>query len=122
MLLRISHVNSYVGVGSNKRKTTLWKTFYTKVTTVGKKKLSAVPCPVCKGSVEDITVEEESITEAKRVPVLIPAKCKNGHQVVLFVDRQFTVRDVEAAGQVVEESSDDAEGSVDKALKWMDGF
>lgn len=92
------------------------------VTTVGKKKLNTVPCPVCKGSVEEITVEEESITEAKRVPVLIPTKCKNGHQVVLFVDRQFTIRDVEVAGQVVEENSKDAEKSVDKALKWMDGF
>jgi hypothetical protein len=54
--------------------------------------------------------------------LLVPAKCSNGHQVILFVDKKFTVRDVEAAGQVVEESSDDAEGSVDKALKWMDGF
>jgi hypothetical protein len=92
------------------------------VNTVGKKKLSAVPCPVCKGPVEEVIVDEESITEAKRVPVLVPAKCKNSHQVVLFVDRQFTVRDVEAAGQVVDESRDDAEGSVDKALKWMDDF
>jgi len=89
---------------------------------VGKKKLSTVPCPVCKGTVEEITVDEESITEAKRVPVLIPAKCTKGHNVILFVDRNFTIRDVEAAGQVVDDSSDDAEGSVDKALKWMDDF
>ncbi len=89
---------------------------------MGKKKLSTVPCPVCKGTVEEITVDEESITEAKRVPVLIPAKCTKGHNVILFVDRNFTIRDVEAAGQVVDDSSDDAEGSVDKALKWMDDF
>ena len=89
---------------------------------MGKKNLNTVPCPICDGSIDGITVEEESITEAKRVPVLVPAKCSNGHQVILFVDKQFTVRDVEAAGQVVEEDSDDSEGSVDKALKWMDGF
>jgi hypothetical protein len=92
------------------------------VNTVGKKNLNSVPCPICDGSIDGVAVEEESITEAKRVPVLVPAKCSNGHQVILFVDKQFTVRDVEAAGQVVEENSDDAEGSVDKALKWMDDF
>ena len=89
---------------------------------MGKKNLNTVPCPICDGSIDGISVEENSITEAKRVPVLIPAKCSNGHQVILFVDKQFTVRDVEAAGQVVDESCDDAEGSVDKALKWMDDF
>ena len=89
---------------------------------MGKKNLNTVPCPICDASIDGISVEENSITEAKRVPVLVPAKCSNGHQVILFVDKQFTVRDVEAAGQVVDESSDDAEGSVDKALKWMDDF
>ena len=87
---------------------------------MGKKTLNSVPCPICKGSVEGIIVEEESITEAKRVPVLVPAKCSNGHQVVLFVDKQFTVRDVEAAGLVVDAGSESS--SVDKAQKWMDNF
>jgi len=89
---------------------------------VGKKTLNSVPCPVCKSTVEGIIVDEESISEAKRIPVLIPAKCKKGHQVILFVDRNFTVRDVEVAGQVVEEPGEDEDGSVDKALKWMDDF
>ena len=89
---------------------------------MGKKTLNVIPCPVCNSTVEGITVDVESIIEAKRVPVLVPAKCKNDHQVILFVDRKFTIRDVEAAGQVVDENSEDAEGSVDKALKWMDGF
>ena len=87
---------------------------------MGKKTLNSVPCPICKGPVEGIIVEEESITEAKRVPVLVPAKCSNGHQVVLFVDKQFTVRDVEAAGLVVDAGSESS--SVDKAQKWMDNF
>jgi len=88
---------------------------------VGKKKLSAVPCPICKDTVEEITVEEESITDAKRVPVLIPTKCVNGHNVILFVDRNFTIRDVEAAGQVVDDGSESSD-SVNKAIKWMDDF
>ena len=88
---------------------------------MGKKKLNVVPCPVCKGTVEEITVEEESIIEAKRVPVLIPAKCTDGHNVILFVDRNFTIRDVETAGQVVDDGSESSD-SVNKAIKWMDDF
>ena len=90
-----------------------------KVTKMGKTTLDTVPCPTCKGPIEGIVVEEDSITNAKRIPVLVPAKCKNGHNVILFVDKQFTVRDVETAGAVVDE---DDEGSVDKAQKWMDSF
>ena len=86
---------------------------------MGKKTLNSVPCPECKGSIEGIVVEEDSITNAKRVPVLVPAKCSNGHNVILFVDKKFTVRDVEKAGAVVD---GDENGSVDKAQKWMDSF
>lgn len=93
--------------------------FCIEVTLLGKKTLNTVPCPECKGQIEGIVIEEDSIMNAKRVPVLVPAKCSNGHNVILFVDKQFTVRDVETAGAVI---SDDAEGSVDKAQKWMDSF
>jgi hypothetical protein len=86
---------------------------------MGKKTLNTVPCPDCKSSIEGIVVEEDSIINAKRVPVLVPAKCKNGHNVILFVDKKFTVRDVEIAGAVV---SQDEKGSVDKAQNWMDNF
>ena len=89
---------------------------------MGKKNLNPVPCPICDSSIDGITVDEESITEAKRIPVLVPAKCSKGHQVILFVDKQFTVRDVEAAGQVVEDGGDDSSSSVDKAQSWMDSF
>lgn len=88
---------------------------------MGKKNLNVVPCPICDGSIDGVVVEEESITQAKRIPVLVPAKCKNGHQVILFVDKSFTVRDVEAAGQVVDEDKDES-SSVDKAQNWMDSF
>jgi len=89
------------------------------VTLLGKITLNAVPCPECKGSIEGIVVEEDSITNAKRIPVLVPAKCSNGHNVILFVDKTFTVRDAETAGAVVD---DDKDGSVKKAMKWMDSF
>lgn len=99
-----------------------WKTLCIEVTILTKQTLNTVPCPECKGPVEGIVVEEDSISNAKRVPVLVPAKCKNGHSVILFVDKQFTVRDVEVAGAVVVEDSNDEGSSVDKAQKWMDGF
>jgi len=89
---------------------------------VGKKNLNTVPCPKCDGSIDGVSVEEESISEAKRIPVLVPAKCSNGHQVILFVDKKFTVRDVEAAGQVVQDGGVDDDSSVDKAQSWMDSF
>lgn len=87
---------------------------------MGNKTLTSVPCPKCDGAVKGIVVDEDSITNAKRVPVLVSARCNNDHPVVLFVDRNFTVRDVEAAGEVVQEI--DVEGAVDKAQKWMDSF
>ena len=92
------------------------------MTILGKKTLSTVPCPECKGSVEGIIVEEDSIANASRVPVLVPAKCKNGHSVILFVDKKFAIRDVEVAGAVVNEENDEDGNSVDKAQKWMDSF
>ncbi|MCK5151383.1 MAG: hypothetical protein KAQ65_06075 [Candidatus Thorarchaeota archaeon] len=87
---------------------------------MGNKTLNAVPCPRCDGTVKDVVVDEESITSAKRVPVLVTTRCTNNHSVVLFVDRNFTVRDVEAAGEVVNGSDNDA--AVDKAQEWMDNF
>ncbi|MHA2359889.1 MAG: hypothetical protein ACXAB5_06425 [Candidatus Thorarchaeota archaeon] len=87
-----------------------------------KQTLNTVPCPECKGPVEGIVVDEESIVNAKRVPILVPAKCENGHSVILFVDKQFVVRDVEVAGAVVADEVDDDGNSVDKAQKWMDSF
>jgi hypothetical protein len=65
-------------------------------------------------------VEEESIKTATRIPVIIPAKCSKKHSVVLFVDRNFTVRDVEAAAEALQDGDD--KSSVDKAQSWMDSF
>jgi len=84
---------------------------------LGKKTLSDVPCPVCKGPVTGVIVEEDSILNAKRVPVIVPAKCRKGHAVILFVDRAFVIRDVEAAGDAEQKKS-----ALDKAQSWMDSF
>jgi len=87
---------------------------------LGKKTLHDVPCPVCKGNISGVMVEEDSILKAQRVPVIIPAKCKKGHAVILFVDRAFTVRDVEAAGTAEQEQ--EKKGAADKAKSWMESF
>ena len=86
---------------------------------MGMATLKSVPCPKCDGIVENVKVDEESIANATRVPVLVSAKCSNGHSCILFVDRNLTIRDVEAASEVVQE---DTQSSVDKAQKWMSDF
>ncbi|MFW9864030.1 MAG: hypothetical protein ACFFEX_17700 [Candidatus Thorarchaeota archaeon] len=85
---------------------------------VTKRILSPVPCPVCGAVVDGVTVDVESIKNAERVPVIVPAKCGKGHAVVLFVDRNLTVRDVEAAAKAIQDEKD----AVDKAQGWMDNF
>jgi hypothetical protein len=88
---------------------------------MGKKELNSVPCPVCKSPVTGVMVDEESITEASRVPVLVAARCSGGeHAVILFVDKQLTIRDVEAAGDAAQQNGDD--DSVDKAQEWLDSL
>ncbi|MFQ5832477.1 MAG: hypothetical protein ACE5H4_07235 [Candidatus Thorarchaeota archaeon] len=91
-----------------------------RVTAVTNRILSPVPCPVCGAVVDGVTVEEGSIRDSKRIPVLIPAKCDKDHSVVLFVDRNLTIKDVEAAGTPVQD--DDERSAVDKAQGWMDSF
>lgn len=90
------------------------------VSSMTKITLTPVPCPVCGAGISGVVVEEESIKNSKRVPVIIPAKCTKEHSVVLFVDRNLTVRDVEAAAEALQEGDD--KSSVDKAQGWMDNF
>ena len=45
--------------------------------------------------IQEVEVDENSIINAPRVPVLINAACLRGHQVVLFVDRNFNIREAE---------------------------
>ena len=93
---------------------------------VTKRTLSPVPCPVCGAAVDGVIVDEESINNAKRVPIIVPTKCDKSHAVVLFVDRNFTVRDVEAAAEAVQDSKDavdKAQGryfSLERLTDWID--
>jgi len=88
--------------------------------TLPKRELVPVRCPVCNELITGLAVEERVILEAKRIPVIVPARCKNGHSVVLFVDRNFMVRDVEAAGEAIQES--ESGSAIDKAQKWIDSL
>jgi hypothetical protein len=85
---------------------------------LGRWSLNVVPCPVCKGTVTGVAVDEGSISNTPRVPVLVLAKCKKGHAVVLPVHGTFAIRDVEAAGDAVQLQG--KESSLDKTQSWMD--
>jgi hypothetical protein len=77
------------------------------------RKLAAYPCPVCKAMISGIVVTEEDILGSKRSPALVPAKCPVKHDVALYVDKQFKIRDAEP---LVDPKT---EGGLDKASKWM---
>ena len=79
--------------------------------------LNPFACPGCaKGTLVKVEVEETTIIGAKRHPVIITAKCPNGHWLVVFVDKNFQVRDVEVAAS----STDSDEDAVDKTKTWFD--
>ncbi len=80
-----------------------------------RRELPRYPCPTCGIFIHDVNVEEEAILNAPRVPVLINASCEQGHQCVLFVDRNLTIREAEP---VVQETKQD-KSAVDKAKGWL---
>ena len=65
--------------------------------------------------IQEVEVDEDSIINAPRVPVLINAACSRGHQVVLFVDRNFNIREAEP----VVSQSKQKKSSLDKARGWL---
>lgn len=81
--------------------------------------LNPFACPACgSGSLVKVSVEAATITEAKRYPVIVTAACQKGHSLVVFVDKNFQVRDVEAAASAEEEVED----AVDKTKSWFDSL
>jgi hypothetical protein len=81
--------------------------------------LKAFACPACKdGTLVEVKVEESVITQAKRYPTMVTAKCPKGHSLVVFVDANFQVRDVEAAAQATEKEKD----AFDKTKDWFEAF
>lgn len=59
------------------------------------RKLASYPCPVCKAMITGVTVKEEDILESKRTPSIVPTKCPSMHDVALYVDKAFKIRDAE---------------------------
>ena len=86
---------------------------------VAKIKLKPFACPACKeGILVYVEVEERKISQAKRYPVIVTAKCPKSHVLVAFVDANFQVRDVEAAAEATEEEK----GATDKAAGYFESF
>ena len=77
--------------------------------------LPRYPCPTCGVFIQEVIVEEEAILNAPRVPVLINASCEKGHQCVLFVDRNFAIREAEPVVQETKQKK----SAVDKAKGWL---
>ncbi len=80
-----------------------------------RRELPRYPCPTCGIFIQGINVEEEAILTAPRVPVLINAICAQGHHCVLFIDRNFVIREAEP---VVQETKQE-KSAVDKAKGWL---
>jgi hypothetical protein len=80
------------------------------------RKLQKYPCPVCKAWISGVIVKEEDILESKRCPAIVPIKCPAKHDVALYVDKQFRIRDAEP---LVDPK---AEGALEKAKKWIAGL
>jgi hypothetical protein len=59
------------------------------------RRLRDYPCPVCKALIKGVVVKEQDITGSKRSPVLVPVKCPSKHDVALYVDKRFEIRDAE---------------------------
>lgn len=81
--------------------------------TLPERKLQNYPCPVCKTLISGVIVKEEDILESKRSPAIVQAKCPKKHDVALYVDKQFRVRDAEP---LVDPRT---EGGLEKARKWI---
>lgn len=81
-------------------------------------KVSLTPfnCPLCKdGTIVKVDVEEDAIIKAKRIPAVVTVKCAKNHDLVLFVDRSFHIRDIEAAVGAAEEKKD----AISKTEDWF---
>jgi hypothetical protein len=59
------------------------------------RKLKSYPCPVCRAMISGIVINEEDILHSKRSPAIVPARCPKKHDVALYIDKQFMIRDAE---------------------------
>lgn len=81
------------------------------------KALSPFNCPKCgSGDLVEISIEEELIKGARRLPALVSAKCSKNHSLVLFVDGNFQIRDIEIAATCSEKDA------LDKTSAWFESL
>lgn len=82
-----------------------------------RRKIKPFVCPSCgNGALVEIEIEEEMISQAKRFPAMLTAKCSKSHPLVLFVDANFQIRDIELAVQAREKNV------IDKTKDWFDSL
>ena len=63
--------------------------------------------------ISGVVISEEDILQSKRSPAIVPAKCPRKHDIALYIDKQFMIRDAEPLV--------DPKGTsrVDKAADWV---
>ena len=59
------------------------------------RKLGSYPCPLCNAVISGVVVREADILQSKRSPVMVQAKCPRGHDIALYIDKQFAIRQAE---------------------------
>jgi hypothetical protein len=77
------------------------------------RKLASYPCPVCKSLISGIVIKEEDILQSKRSPAIVPARCPKRHDIALYIDKQFMIRDAEP---LIDPKKTDR---LDKAADWV---
>ncbi|NHJ14541.1 MAG: hypothetical protein EAX95_12755 [Candidatus Thorarchaeota archaeon] len=92
---------------------------------MAKKTMKPFACPACSdGTLVNLEVEESVITESKRFPVMVTARCPKKHSLVVFIDNNFQVRDVQAAADATDDAKgkEDTSDALDKAKGWFDSL
>ncbi len=87
---------------------------------MGKKTLNSVPCAMHMGSIKGIFCQDESIDNIKKVPILVPANCNDGHKFVHLVCKHYAVLDYNVAEPVI--STESERNSVNKVQKSFDNY
>jgi hypothetical protein len=63
--------------------------------------------------ISGVIIKEEDILQSKRTPAIVPAKCPRKHDIALYIDKRFVIRDAEPLV--------DPKGTsrLDKATDWV---
>ena len=83
------------------------------------KKLNPFQCPACRnGSLVEVEIDENVVTNAERLPVIVTTNCAKEHTLVLFIDGKFKIRDIEIASA----SNGDTKTALTKTEDWFGSF